>query len=108
MPKLKTWAKGKSFDYEIDRQGDVLIKYGSGFHAAITAEELRQLIANFNRKNALFGTSRDRAPEGSLGDWLQHKVTKVAIASYLGPILVNEGLAQRAPSRGRALAISIL
>jgi hypothetical protein len=39
------------------------------------------------------GTSRDKPPDGSLGLWLQTHVTKVATASYIGAILINEGYA---------------
>ena len=41
------------------------------------------------------GTSRDSAPKGSIGEWLQANVTKTAIASYVGPILINEGFAEK-------------
>jgi hypothetical protein len=43
------------------------------------------------------GTSRDNPPTGSVGAWLQENVTKTAIASYVGPILLSEGLASRVP-----------
>ena len=31
--------------------------------------------------------------EGSVGEWLQNNVTKTAIASYVGAILIHEGYA---------------
>ena len=41
------------------------------------------------------GTSRTEPPEDSIGAWLLMNVTPVAIASYVGPILVLEGYARR-------------
>jgi hypothetical protein len=43
---------------------------------------------------AAVGTSRDCPPAGSVGEWLQENVTKLAIASYLAPILVHRGDAE--------------
>ncbi len=39
------------------------------------------------------GTSRTTLPRGNVGDWLQGNVTKIAMASYVGPILMNEDYA---------------
>jgi hypothetical protein len=32
---------------------------------------------------------------GSVGEWLKARVSKTALASYVGPILLEEGLAKR-------------
>jgi hypothetical protein len=42
------------------------------------------------------GTSRTDPPRGSVGEWLQLNVSKRAIASYVGPILIAEGYAEKA------------
>jgi hypothetical protein len=39
------------------------------------------------------GTSRDAQPDGSVGDWLKANVSKTALTSYVGPILIEEGYA---------------
>jgi hypothetical protein len=53
-------------------------------------------MINFFSGNVVdIGTSRDIAPKGSLGEWLQENVTKTAIASYVGPILIKEGFAEK-------------
>jgi len=41
------------------------------------------------------GTSRNDPPAGSVGERLQEHVTKTAIASYVGAILVDEGFPER-------------
>ncbi len=50
---------------------------------------------NEYKKIVNIGTSRNKAPLGSIGNWLQNNVTKTAIASYVGPILTEEGYARK-------------
>ena len=42
------------------------------------------------------GTSRTDPPRNSVGEWLQLNVTRTALASYVGPILITEGYAEKA------------
>ena len=91
MIALKTRARGAQFSYEKTDDGDVHIEYGRDRKATVSAEDWRRLIRHSSGCQAQLGTSRDRPPAGSVGEWLQQNVTKIAIASYIGPILVHEG-----------------
>lgn len=93
MITLKTKARGVPFSYEKTAHSDVRIEFGHGRKAAVPAADWRRLIQQFRGRLAQLGTSRDRPPPSSVGEWLQQNVTPVAIASYVGPILVHEGCA---------------
>ena len=54
-----------------------------------------ELLNFFKGREVNMGTSMDAAPLGSVGKWLQQNVTRTAIASYVGPILLSEGYAVR-------------
>jgi len=72
------------------------LAFGRGGSARISADQYAALLRHFRGKTVNIGTSRDRPPVGSVGEWLQGNVTKIAIASYIGPILGEEGYAERA------------
>lgn len=91
MITLKTTARGVQFSYEKTADGDVHIEFGRGRKVTVSAEDLQRLIQHFRGRQAQLGTSRDRPPAGSVGEWLQQNVTPTAIASYIGPILAREG-----------------
>lgn len=61
----------------------------------ITKEQFEQLLTAFRGKSVKAGTSRDMAPKGSMGHWLQQNLTRTATASYVGAILVDEGYAEK-------------
>jgi len=61
----------------------------------VSASQYAKLLGHFKGQEVPVGTSRDKTQSGSLGEWLQVNVTRTAIASYLAPILVNEGYAHR-------------
>jgi len=93
MVTLRTRARGVQFSCEKTAGGDLHIEFGHGRKVTVSAEDLRELIRHFRGLQVQLGTSRDRPPAGSVGEWLQQNVTKIAIASYIGPILVHEGYA---------------
>lgn len=93
MPQLLTWAGRSSFEYTGSVNNGTVITYGTGFKVTVSAADYSSLIKNFSGSTVDIGTSRDTAPPRSLGEWLQRNVTKTAIASYVGPILINEGYA---------------
>lgn len=96
MAKLKTWAGKSQFDYSGNVATGTSIKYGEkGYTQQITASQYNKLRLRFLGKIIPIGTSRDNAPIPSIGHWLQENVTKTAIASYVGPILINEGYARK-------------
>ena len=102
--QLKTWAGRSEFSYDGSVSAGTEIWYGQGWLVRVSADEYRALLKHFRHAETEMGTSRDTAPNGSVGAWLQKNVTKSAIASYVGPILLHEGYAERVlgqPSRIR-------
>lgn len=60
--------------------------------------EAHQYVAlrlHFRGRKVPVSTSRTDPRRDSLGAWLQVNVTPTAIASYVAPILVHEGYAER-------------
>jgi len=55
------------------------------------------LLRAFGGATVGIGTSRTNPTPGSVGEWLQANVTKTAMASFVGPILLAEGYAERVP-----------
>ena len=95
---MPTWSGQSQFDYEGSVATGTHIRYGARREYRITVSGLQyaQLLAHFRGQEVLVGTSRDSRPAGSLGEWLKEHVTHTAIASYVAPILVEEGYAVRA------------
>jgi len=97
MVTLDTWAEKSKFQYSGSVTAGTTINYGSkyGYTLTVTGEQYKRLRKTFLRKIVDIGTSRNKAPLGSIGNWLQNNVTKTAIASYVGPILIEEGYARK-------------
>lgn len=95
MKKLKTWAGRSSFSYTESIKSGTKIYYGKNNQIRISARDYRKLLDYFEGKTVNIGTSRTNPPAGSIGGWLQENVTPVAIASYVGSILINEGYAEK-------------
>jgi hypothetical protein len=93
MPKLATWADRSSFEYAGSVKAGTTIKYGRGFTIKVSASDYSRLLNFFSGSTVEIGTSRTNPPTDGLGRWLQANVTKTAIASYVGPILINNGYA---------------
>ena len=96
MPTLKTWAGRSEFKYEGSVDMGTTITFGNGNRAKITADQYNALLNHFRGRTVDIGTSRTAPPRDSVGKWLQENVTKVATASYVGPILIHEGYAIKA------------
>jgi hypothetical protein len=97
MRKHLQTQRGRSFEYEETSDGSLTLHYGKkcAYRVRVPAEKLRQLVATFaGRGDVPIGTSRTDATESSLGFWLQQNVTKTAIASYVGPLLIELGYAE--------------
>jgi hypothetical protein len=95
--RLPTWAGRSTFEYEGSLDGKLTLHYGKDYAYSLTidgADVLRGLKL-FADKEVPIGTSRTQPPPSSLGKWLLGHVTKTAIASYLGPILIAHGYAER-------------
>ncbi|KGK99217.1 hypothetical protein LI82_04125 [Methanococcoides methylutens] len=101
MKSLKTWGGISNFKYEGSVADGTTIYYGKkpGI-IKVSSEQFSQLLHHFKGKSVNIGTSRDKAPKGSVGKWLQENVTKTAIASYVGAILVDEEYAAKGSKRG--------
>ena len=97
MPKLPTWSGTSSFSYTGSVKHGTKIRHGNNgaFSVTMTALQYTTLLNYFRRRTVEIGTSRTQPPRGSLGEWLQANVTRTAIASYVGPILIAEGFAAR-------------
>lgn len=96
MQTLKTWAAKSKFSYTGSVNQGTRITYGRGFSLSISASQYAELLNHFRGTTVDIGASRTDPPRGSVGEWLQSNVTKVAIASHVGPILIVEGYAEKA------------
>ena len=95
MKKLPTWGGRSEFEYEGSVATGTTIYYGSNSSMVVSADHYSALLQRFRDQVPNIGTSRDQAPKGSVGDWLQQNVTLTAIASYVGAILIEEGYATK-------------
>jgi len=98
MKTLKTWKEKSTFSYTgFVKQGTKIVYGGKHCSRFISATQYIKLLNHFRGHTVDIGTSRDNRPRGSVGEWLQQsKVTKIAITSYVGPILIVEGYAEKA------------
>lgn len=92
---LPTWAGHSTFRYSGSVCAGTRIHFGASGQAAVSRGQYREMLRHFVGRAVEIGTSRTDPPEGSLGEWLQEHVTRTATASYVGPILVQEGYAER-------------
>ena len=95
MKKLPTWAGRSEFEYEGSVATGTTIYYGSCSSTRVSVNQYSALLQHFKAQSPNIGTSRDQAPMGSVGAWLQKNVTPTAIASYVGAILIHEGYATK-------------
>ena len=102
MTTLPTWGGRSKFRYEGSVENGTTIVYGKGrdgkgYKVRVEARQYAELRRHFrNRGNVRVGTSRTDPPPGSIGAWLMANVTRTAIASYVAPILIHEGYAEKA------------
>lgn len=97
MQTLPTWKEKSTFRYTGSVENGTKIFYGKEGKVFISATQYAKLLNHFRGHTVDIGTSRDNRPRGSVGEWLQQsKVTKPAIASYVGPILITERYAEKA------------
>jgi len=95
MTELTTWAGRSKFSYEGSLTEGVTIYFGAGHKQRILGCQWANLLEAFSGKTVKVGTSRHQPPRGSLGEWLKSVVTRIAIASYVAPILIHQGVAER-------------
>lgn len=93
--ELGTWDSRSNFSYEGSVEKGTVIYYGNNRRVNISSEEYSNLIKHFKGRTVAIGTSRTSPPKDSLGSWIKENTAKPAIASCLGPILINEGYAEK-------------
>ena len=95
-----TWAGKSQFQYSGSVDSGTEIKFGMGHTIKVTKEQYASLRTHFKSKTVPIGTSRTCPPANSVGKWLLENVSRVAIASYVGPILIIEGYAFKEGKHG--------
>jgi len=94
-----TWGGRTRFRYAGSVKEGTTIIYGKKHNSiTVSSQDYERLLSHFRGRVVDIGTSRDKPPAGSVGEWLQKNVTKTAIASYVGAILIVEGYAKRVNS----------
>ncbi len=97
MQTLKTWKEKSTFGYTGSVKEGTEIAYGrKPYPKSISATQYAKLLNHFRSHTVDIGTSRTDPPRNSVGEWLQLNVTRTALASYVGPILITEGYAEKA------------
>lgn len=95
MPTIPTWKGRSQFTYEGSVEEGTAIYFGQGRMTRVSASQYAALLQYFrNRDGISVGTSRN-PPANTLGVWLNANVDRRAIASYVAPILIWEGYAER-------------
>ena len=95
IKKLDTWAGRSKFLFKGSVEQGVIIYFGNGHRKKVSPGQFAQMLERFAGCSVKVGTSRTNPPCDSLGKWLMTNVTKTAIAPYVAPILIAEGLAYR-------------
>ena len=95
--KLQTWAGRSKFEYSgsVKSGTDIYFGEASRYHEFISSEKYQMLLDYFKGRTVSIGTSRTSPPNGSAGIWLKENVSRTVLASYVGPILLDEGYAKR-------------
>jgi hypothetical protein len=95
IKELPTWAGCSKFGYIGSVEQGVIIYYGKGRQIKIRPSQFAEMLGCFAGKTVKVGTSSTDRPIDSLESWLKENVTKSAIVSYVAPILIAEGLAEK-------------
>lgn len=90
--KMKTLARDAEFEYSGSVVKGLTLVVGDGYTHKVSSEVLSALTKHFFGMEVDLGTSRTDPPEGSIGEWLIGS-SSINLASYIGPVLVEEGFA---------------
>jgi hypothetical protein len=99
---LPTWGGGdERFEYSGSVSSGTTIRYGEGFQwaATISGADYARILQRYSGRELQIGTSKDKPPVGSVGEWVKANVNRSGLMSYIGAILVAEGFAVK-PKRG--------
>jgi hypothetical protein len=112
MVTLPTWSGSSEFQYEGSVTKGTSIFWqertrprGWSKPSFVTAEHYRGLLSNFSGQEVTLG-HYPYPPPGSVEEWLKEKYDQWGLTSYIGPILVREGYAERGAQRGRIRFVS--
>lgn len=92
---LDTWGGRSEFDFVGNINQGTIITYGSNNQITVTAQQYQAMLEHFRGQTITVRPERTTPEHGSLELWLRNNVTQTAIASYVAPILINEGVATR-------------
>ena len=94
--ELVTWSGRSKFRYSGSvKSGVNFIRIRQQNTFNVTSHELDRLLDHFTGSKVRLNASRTAALPGSVGGWIRTNITKTAITSYVGPILISEGYARR-------------
>ena len=94
---LDTWGGRSEFGYTGDINQGTRITYGSSNQITVTAQQYQAMLEHFRGQTIAVSPERTDPEQDSLESWLRSNVTQTSIASYVAPILINEGVAIRSP-----------
>jgi hypothetical protein len=96
---LPTWSGRCYFRYSGSVKTGIIIEFGANYknNGEFKSTDLSKLIDHFSGTGVPLGTQHTSDPvRGSVAEWIRKNVNKNRImTSYLGPILVSEGYAER-------------
>jgi hypothetical protein len=112
MVTLPTWGGRSQFqsDGSVTQGTSIIWKdrsqpAGWSKPSLVKAEVYRRLLANFSGQEVTLGHCPD-PPPGSVEEWLKEQFDQWGLTSYIGPILVREGYAERGDQSGRIRFVS--
>jgi hypothetical protein len=94
LKELKTVPKKRIFKYKGSIAEGITLYFGTNRREIVGQNQCMLLIEHFKGQTIPVGRSFNNPSPNSLGEWLIANVTKRAIASYVAPILVEEGFAK--------------
>lgn len=97
MKRLKTWGERTFFEYDDSNDSKTVIYYGADlkWKVELPKKDYEKLIKEFAGKTVPIGTSLDKPPTGSVGEWIIKNLRTSQIAYILGAILVEDGYATK-------------
>jgi hypothetical protein len=95
--ELPTWSGRKRFRYTGSVKTGVAVECGKDFAHSYSLDrfQLKEVLMRFSGREVKVGTHRTNPPDGSIGDWIRVEYKLGGFMSYLGPILLEEGFAER-------------
>jgi|GEM_PF-679254 len=106
IKELPTWAGRSKFCYFGSVERGVIIQYGTGREVKMLPSQFAEMFWHFSGRIVNVGASRTDPDEDSLENWLNGRINKTAIATYVASILEAEGLAYRVEERSKIRFIS--